>query len=133
MENTIKQTKGTFRELRETERETLKELFSKCETQAAFTKVFNQILDNNLQTLDQIVSKEKLANKYTDPEYIRSIQQLFETSEEKRKKFENLSLEKDTMILITEQRNKNIEMYYIIYIMFIILLLIIEGSVVIFK
>ena len=45
MENTIKQTKGTFRNYEKLKN--IERIVFKMLTQAAFMKVFNKILDNN--------------------------------------------------------------------------------------
>tara|TARA_B100001093_G_scaffold493964_1_gene536828 strand:+ start:263 stop:556 length:294 start_codon:yes stop_codon:yes gene_type:complete len=96
-------------------------------------KVFDAILDNNIKTLDEIVSKQKATKKYTDPEMLEELQHNFEKSSAERRRRADLAMEKDTLVLITDERNKNIEMYYIIYSLFILLLVIIQGSVLLFK
>ena len=45
----------------------------------------------------------------------------------------NLNMEKDTFVMLSKEKNKNIEIYYIVYILFSVLLLLIESSVVLFK
>jgi len=42
-------------------------------------------------------------------------------------------IEQSAKAKIAEQRNKNIDIYYIVYVMFILLLLIIQSSVILFK
>ena len=53
--------------------------------------------------------------------------------ENKKRNSKELNLEKNTLILITDQRNKNIELYYVIYIIFVALFVIIQSSILIFK
>ena len=133
MEKTIKQTKKTFRELRETTKNEIASIYKTCKNNAQFVKVFDAILDNNIKTLDEIVSKQKATKKYTDPEMLEELQHNFGKSSAERRRRADLAMEKDTLVLITDERNKNIEMYYIIYSLFILLLVIIQGSVLLFK
>ena len=95
--------------------------------------VFNKILDNNLQTLGEIVSKEKKSREYSDPEMVGEINKTIAELEMQERRNRDLKLEKDTLILMTGQRNKNVELYLTIYIVFIVLLTIIQGSIIIFK
>jgi hypothetical protein len=44
-----------------------------------------------------------------------------------------LELQRINKLNVSEHKNKNIEIYYIVYILFIVLLLLIQSSVVIFK
>ena len=133
MDKKINNTKKTFRQVRNTNKAEHQNLFNQCRTSEAFLMVFNKILDNNLQTLGEIVSKEKKSSEYSDPEMVGEINKTIAELEMQERRNRDLKLEKDTLILMTGQRNKNVELYLTIYIVFIVLLTIIQGSIIIFK
>jgi hypothetical protein len=95
-----------------------------------------------LSILDSLVEKNKkfVSQIYNEQNSIKNYEKLIEKREKVFKKMEaeivkntNLNMEKDTFVMLSKEKNKNIEIYYIVYILFSVLLLIIEGSVVLFK
>jgi len=95
-----------------------------------------------LSILDSLVEKNKkfVSQIYNEQNSIKNYEKLIEKREKIFKKMEaeivkntNLNMEKDTFVMLSKEKNKNIEIYYIVYILFSVLLLIIEGSVVLFK
>jgi hypothetical protein len=133
MENTINTTQKTFREIRNKNKAELHGLFKQCQTSDAFLAVFNKILDNNVQTLGEIVSKEKQSRKYLDEDMLDEVNKNIAELEMQERRNRDLKMEKETLLLMTEQRNKNIELYLTVYLIFVILLTIIQGSIIIFK
>ena len=133
MENTIKNTQKTFRQTRNHNKSQLQQLYKQCQTSEAFLAVFNKVLDNNIQTLGEIVSKEKRSRKFSDPELVNSINKSIAELEIQDRRNRDLKMEKETLILMTDQRNKNIELYLTVYLVFVVLLTIIQGSIIIFK
>lgn len=127
----IKKTTNSFETIRNSNLNKLNNLFTSCSNNKAALKLFNKLLDNNLETLKEIEGKQFSSNKFSSKKD-KEVNDLNKILAEKQKN-KDLILEKDTLILITNNRNKNIEMYYVVYILFIILLLIIQGSIVIFK
>ena len=73
---------------------------------------------NSIKNYEKMVSKKELIVKDIENEIIKN---------------NTINLEKDTFIVLSKEKNKNIEIYYIVYILFSVLLLIIEGSVILFK
>ena len=130
MNNTIKKTQKSFRELRKENKQQIDALYKKCETNEAFLVVLDRLLDNNIESLNEIVTKMKNIEKNSNTEEMDNILSKIQLQLQNNKE---LKLEKDTLILITDQRNKNIEMYYIVYIVFIVLFIIIQTSIIIFK
>jgi len=124
-------TTNTFALIRNDNLKKINKTINKCQNNKAALKIFNKLLDNNIETLQEIESKQKNNSKYSDSkdDTMNELNRLIKSLKDKT----DLNLEKDTLLLITEERNKNIEMYYIIYILFIVLLLIVQGSIVIFK
>ncbi len=95
-----------------------------------------------LTVLDGVIEKNKrfVSQIYNEQNSLKNYEKLIEKREALFKKMEgeiikntNLNLEKDTFVMLSKEKNKNIEIYYIVYILFSVLLLIIEGSVVLFK
>ena len=95
-----------------------------------------------LSILDSLVEKNKkfVSQIYNEQNSIKNYEKLIEKREKVFKKMEaeivkntNLNMEKDTFVMLSKEKNKNIEIYYIVYILFSVLLSIIEGSVVLFK
>lgn len=95
-----------------------------------------------LSVLDGLVERNKkfVSQIYNEQNSIKNYEKLIEKREKLFKKMEaeiikntNLNMEKDTFVMLSKEKNKNIEIYYIVYILFSVLLLIIEGSVVLFK
>jgi hypothetical protein len=127
----IKKTTNSFEVIRNSNLNKLNNLFTSCSNNKAALKLFNKLLDNNLETLKEIEGKQFTSNNFSSKKD-KEVNDLNKILAEKQKN-KDLILEKDTLILITNNRNKNIEMYYVVYILFIILLLIIQGSIVIFK
>lgn len=127
----IPKTNDNFESIRNSNLEKLRNTYNSCNTNRAALILFNKLLDNNIESLVEIESKIMTNLKYNTKkgEIIKELNKLLKSKKEK----ENLNLEKDTLLLITEERNKNIELHYIVYLLFIILLVIIEGSIVIFK
>lgn len=130
MNNTIKKTQKSFRELRKENKQQIDALYKKCETNEAFLVVLDRLLDNNIESLNEIVTKMKNIEKNSNTEEMDNILSKIQLQLQNNKE---LKLEKDTLILITDQRNKNIEMYYVVYIVFIVLFIIIQTSIIIFK
>lgn len=129
----VENTQDTFLDIRKQNISEIEELYQKCQTNSAFIAVFDKLLDNNIQTLDEIVSKQKSITKYTNSDSLNELNSKINELEEKKKNSKELKLEKNTLILITDQRNKNIELYYVVYIIFVALFVIIQSSILIFK
>lgn len=127
----IPNTKKSFEAIRNSNREMLTNIHNKCKNNSEILKLYNKILDNNIETLQEIESKQFTSDKHSNNknDIINKLDALLKDV----KKHKDLNLEKNTLLVITEERNKNIEMYYVIYILFITLLFIIQGSIVIFK
>ncbi len=130
MNNTIENTQKSFRDIRAENKKKIDELYNKCETNEAFLVVLDRLLDNNIESLNEIVTKMKAIERNSNTE---EIDERLAKLQSKVQDSKELKLEKDTLILITDQRNKNIEMYYVIYIVFIVLFIIIQTSIIIFK
>ena len=129
----VENTQDTFLDIRKQNISEIEELYKKCQTNSAFITVFDKLLDNNIQTLDEIVSKQKSITKYTNSDSLNELNSKINELEEKKQNSKELKLEKNTLILITDQRNKNIELYYVVYIIFVALFVIIQSSILIFK
>jgi hypothetical protein len=80
------------------------------------TQIYNE--KNSLQNYEKLLEKREILFKKMEEEIIKNT---------------NLNMEKDTFVMLSKEKNKNIEIYYIVYILFSVLLLLIEGSVVLFK
>ena len=129
----VENTQDTFLDIRKQNISEIQGLYQKCQTNSAFIAVFDKLLDNNIQTLDEIVSKQKSITKYTNSDSLNELNSKINELEDKKQNSKELKLEKNTLILITDQRNKNIELYYVVYIIFIALFVIIQSSILIFK
>ena len=129
----VKNTQNTFLDVRKQNKSEIQDLYNKCQTNSAFLAVFDNLLDNNIQTLDEIISKQKSITKYNNSESINELNSKINDLEQKKQNSKELKLEKDTLILITDQRNKNIELYFVVYIIFVALFVIIQSSILIFK
>ena len=129
----VENTQDTFLDIRKQNIAEIEELYKKCQTNSAFITVLDKLLDNNIQTLDEIVSKQKSITKYTNSDSLNELNSKINELEEKKQNSKELKLEKNTLILITDQRNKNIELYYVVYIIFVALFVIIQSSILIFK
>ena len=129
----INNTQNTFLDVRKQNKSDINELYKKCQTNSAFIAVFDKLLDNNIQTLDEIISKQKSITKYSNSDSINELNSKINELEQKKQNSKELKLEKDTLILITDQRNKNIELYYVVYIIFVSLFIIVQSSILIFK
>ena len=129
----VNNTQNTFLDIRKQNKSEINELYKKCQTNSAFIAVFDKLLDNNIQTLDEIISKQKSITKYSNSDSINELNSKINDLEQKKQNSKELKLEKDTLILITDQRNKNIELYYVVYIIFVSLFIIVQSSILIFK
>ena len=129
----VKNTQNTFLDVRKQNKSEIQDLYNKCQTNSAFIAVFDNLLDNNIQTLDEIISKQKSITKYSNSDSINELNNKINELEQKKQNSKELKLEKDTLILITDQRNKNIELYFVVYIIFVALFVIIQSSILIFK
>ncbi len=129
----VKNTQNTFLDVRKQNKSEIQDLYNKCQTNSAFIAVFDNLLDNNIQTLDEIISKQKSITKYNNSESINELNSKINDLEQKKQNSKELKLEKDTLILITDQRNKNIELYFVVYIIFVALFVIVQSSILIFK
>ena len=129
----VENTQDTFLDIRKQNISEIHGLYQKCQSNSAFIAVFDKLLDNNILTLDDIVSKQKSITKYTNSNSLNELNSKINELEDKKKNSKELKLEKNTLILITDQRNKNIELYYVVYIIFVALFVIIQSSILIFK
>ena len=129
----VNNTQNTFLDVRKQNKSEINELYKKCQSNSAFIAVFDKLLDNNIQTLDEIISKQKSISKYSNSDSINELNSKINDLEQKKQNSKELKLEKDTLILITDQRNKNIELYYVVYIIFVSLFIIVQSSILIFK
>ena len=127
----MNKTVNSFELIRKDNLQKINDTLSRCQNNKAALTLFNKLLDNNVETLQEIESKQKTTNNYSGSkdETVRELDRIIRSLKTKKE----LNLEKDTLLLITEERNKNIELYYVIYIIFTILLFIIQGSIVVFK
>tara|TARA_A100000164_G_scaffold179669_1_gene159659 strand:+ start:105 stop:503 length:399 start_codon:yes stop_codon:yes gene_type:complete len=116
------------------------------DTYSSFVKDYelykNQNYDKLILLLDSILEKNNtlIKNIYNEQNSIKNFDKLLKKRQTIYNKMENeitkntnLNMEKDTFVMLSKEKNKNIEIYYIVYILFSVLLLLIEGSVVIFK
>jgi hypothetical protein len=127
----MNKTVNSFELIRKDNLQKINDTLSRCQNNKAALKLFTKLLDNNIETLQEIESKQKTTSEYSGSKdaTMRELNRIITSLKTKKE----LNLEKDTLLLITEERNKNIELYYVIYIIFTILLCIIQGSIVIFK
>jgi len=127
----MNKTVNSFELIRKDNLQKINDTLSRCQNNKAALTLFNKLLDNNVETLQEIESKQKTTSNYSGSkdETMRELDRIIRSLKTKKE----LNLEKDTLLLITEERNKNIELYYVIYILFTILLFIIQGSIVVFK
>jgi hypothetical protein len=127
----MNKTVNSFELIRKDNLQKINDTLSRCQNNKAALKLFTKLLDNNIETLQEIESKQKTTSEYSGSkdDTMRELNRIITSLKTKKE----LNLEKDTLLLITEERNKNIELYYVIYIIFTILLCIIQGSIVIFK
>ena len=127
----MNKTVNSFELIRKDNLQKINDTLSRCQNNKAALTLFNKLLDNNVETLQEIESKQKTTSNYSGSkdETMRELDHIIRSLKTKKE----LNLEKDTLLLITEERNKNIELYYVIYIIFTILLFIIQGSIVVFK
>ena len=126
----MNKTVNSFELIRKDNLQKINDTLSRCQNNKAALKLFTKLLDNNIETLQEIESKQKTTSEYSGSkdDTMRELNRIITSLKTKKE----LNLEKDTLLLITEERNKNIELYYVIYIIFTILLCIIQGSIVIF-
>ena len=116
------------------------------DTYSSFVKDYelykNKNYDKLILLLDSILEKNNtlIKNIYNEQNSIKNFDKLLKKRQTIYNKMENeitkntnLNMEKDTFVMLSKEKNKNIEIYYIVYILFSVLLLLIEGSVVIFK
>jgi hypothetical protein len=73
---------------------------------------------------DELQNKEKEHTKLLD---------LLNKINDKVNQAKSMEFQRTSKLVITENKNKNMEIYYIVYILFTILLLLIQTAVVIFK
>jgi hypothetical protein len=127
----MNKTVNSFELIRKDNLQKINDTLSRCQNNKAALTLFNKLLNNNVETLQEIESKQKTTSNYSGSkdETVRELDHIIRSLKTKKE----LNLEKDTLLLITEERNKNIELYYVIYILFTILLFIIQGSIVVFK
>ena len=93
--------------------------------------ILNILVEKNNNYIKQILN-EKNSLKNFDKN-INAKEKLLQKMEKEIVKNNTLNLEKDTFVILSKEKNKNIEIYYIVYILFSVILLLIEGSVVLFK
>lgn len=87
----------------------------------------------NIEEIDSDLKKlAELKNfKINDKEYVELDQEINNI----QKQIDNnksTDLERKTMVLISKQKNKNIEIYYIVYLLFSIIFIIIQMSFIFF-
>jgi hypothetical protein len=98
-------------------------------------KVKEEVLEEILQL--NIKLNSIIINKQNDHESQKTVNN--ETTEVLKEmsndvdNYKKNKIEQNTKAKIAEQRNKNIDIYYIVYVMFILLLVIIQSSVILFK
>jgi hypothetical protein len=113
----------------------LKELEQKFNNDSKSNKDKEVVLKDLLQlnkNLNSIIDEKKKEQENTNKENNETTEVLKEMSNDVDNYKKN-KIEQNTKAKIAEQRNKNIDIYYIVYVMFIILLLIIQSSVILFK
>tara|TARA_B110001450_G_scaffold227731_1_gene227267 strand:+ start:930 stop:1328 length:399 start_codon:yes stop_codon:yes gene_type:complete len=93
--------------------------------------ILDGLIEKNNTFLTQIYNEQNSLINYEKLLEKRDI--IFKKMEDEVVKNTNLNMEKDTFVMLSKEKNKNIEIYYIVYILFSVLLLLIEGSVVLFK
>ena len=119
-------------------REKNKSRFDSVYTKYYNKKDYNVIIDllselvkNNSHTFDTIITHKKKEEQINNIKTQKDKE--YEKLEKELEKVNALNIERETQLMITKERNKNIEIYYTIYILFSFLLLIIEGSVILIK
>lgn len=93
--------------------------------------ILDNLLEKNNNYLDQIYNSKNSIKNYD--KMVSKKDKIVNDIEDEIIKNNTINLEKDTFIVLSKEKNKNIEIYYIVYILFSVLLLIIEGSVILFK
>ena len=93
--------------------------------------VLEEILQLNIKLNSIIINKqnEHESKKTVNNETTEVLKEMSNDVDNYKKN----KIEQNTKTKIAEQRNKNIDIYYIVYVMFILLLLIIQSSVILFK
>lgn len=94
-------------------------------------ELLSELVKNNSKTFENIITHKKKEEKINTIKTQKDKE--YEKLEQELEKVNALNIERETQLMITKERNKNIEIYYTIYILFSFLLLIIEGSVILIK
>ena len=95
------------------------------------TDLLSELVKNNSNTFDTIITHKKKEEQINNIKTQKDKE--YDKLEQELEKVNALNIERETQLMITKERNKNIEIYYTIYILFSFLLLIIEGSVILIK
>ena len=95
------------------------------------TDLLSELVKNNSTTFDTIITHKKKEEQINNIKTQKDKE--YDKLEQELEKVNALNIERETQLMITKERNKNIEIYYTIYILFSFLLLIIEGSVILIK
>ena len=93
--------------------------------------LLSELVKNNSTTFDTIITHKKKEEQINNIKTQKDKE--YDKLEQELEKVNALNIERETQLMITKERNKNIEIYYTIYILFSFLLLIIEGSVILIK
>tara|TARA_B110000238_G_C15862807_1_gene325920 strand:+ start:130 stop:531 length:402 start_codon:yes stop_codon:yes gene_type:complete len=99
-----------------------------------YTKLYgilNSLIEKNNIYISQIIKEKNSLDNYE--KLTNKKEKILKDMDKEINKNNTLNLEKDTFVLLSKEKNKNIEIYYIVYILFSVILLLLEGSVVLFK
>jgi len=126
--------KQSYEAIREKNKSKVQSMYNKSYNTKDYLKIidtFSHLLDNNKYTFNNMVLHH---NKQSQTDSINKTKnEEYDTLYNKLEKIKSKNIERETRLMITKERNKNIEIYYTLYILFTILLLVIEGSIIILK
>lgn len=105
--------------------------YSKTKDYDKLYSILNNLIEKNNIYLKQILNEKNSLNNFE--KMLEKKDKILQDMEKNIVKNNTLNLEKDTFVLLSKEKNKNIEIYYIVYILFSVILLLIEGSIILFK
>ena len=126
--------KQSYEAIREKNKSKVQSMYNKSYNTKDYLKIidtFSHLLDNNKYTFNNMVLHH---NKQSQTDSINKTKnEEYDTLYNKLEKIKSKNIERETRLMITKERNKNIEIYYTVYILFTFLLLVIEGSIILLK
>ena len=93
--------------------------------------ILENLIERNYNTVKEIKNERNKEQNFQT--LLNKKKKLLKKIEKQVIKNTNINLEKDTFINISKQKNSNIEIYYMVYILVSVILLLIEGSIILFK